>query len=209
MADDVKDQAQTETAAQGKDGVKKDEPQKETKPEKKPEFDPEAFKADIAKDIEKRFKSEIDGLNRRNSVLEKERDDLQKETMTENESADYDLKAAKEEADKARREAQEFQLERIRLAKLYEAGLDESAAAFVGGGSEEEIAKRVKTLTEFIDRRASARVEAEVKKRFDAAGKPGGGEKPGGALTYEQVVKMTDAEIAKLPPESLDQFFKK
>lgn len=174
-------------------------------PEKKPDFDPEAFKAEI----EKRFKTEIDGLNRRNSLLEKKLEEAEKEKMSEKERAEYDLKKVREEADKARREAQEFQLERIRLARLYEAGLDEKAAAFVGGGTEEEIQQRVKTLTEFIEARASARVEAEVKKRFDAAGRPGGGDKPGGSLTWDQVQKMSDADLAKLPPEALDQFFKK
>lgn len=174
-------------------------------PEKKPDFDPEAFKAEI----EKRFKTEIDGLNRRNSLLEKKLEEAEKEKMSEKERAEYDLKKVREEADKARREAQEFQLERIRLARLYEAGLDEKAAAFVGGGTEEEIQQRVKTLTEFIEARASARVEAEVKKRFDAVGRPGGGDKPGGSLTWDQVQKMSDADLAKLPPEALDQFFKK
>ena len=184
--------------------VKKVEEPK-TEPAKKSEFDPEAFKADI----EKRFKSELDGLNRRNSLLEKKLEEAEKEKMTEKERADYDLKQAKEAVEKARREAQEFQLERTRLEKLFAVGLDADASGFVGGASAEEIEARVKMLNEYIDRRASVRVEAEVKKRFGEAGKPGGGDKPGGTLTWEQVNKMSDAELSKLPPEALDKFFKK
>lgn len=204
MADDVTDQGTPESVDQGKKDV--DGKKVETAAtEKKPEFDPEAFKADI----EKRFKTEINGLNRRNSELEKKLEEAEKAKMTEKERAEFDLKRAKEEADKARREAQEFQLERTRLERLYAAGLDADAAGFVGGGTPEEIDERVKKLNEYIERRASARVEAEVKKRFDGAGKPGGGDKAGTKLTYDDVLKMSDADLQKLPPETLDQFFKK
>jgi DNA repair exonuclease SbcCD ATPase subunit len=174
-------------------------------PAKKPDFDPEAFKADITK----QFKAEITGLNRRNSELEKKLEEAEKAKMTEKERAEFDLKQAREAADKARREAQEFQLERTRLEKLFAAGLDADAAPLVGGNTPEEIEERVKKLNEYIDKRASARVEAEVKKRFDGTGKPGGGDKPGATLTYEDVLKLSEAEIKKLPPEMLDQFFKK
>lgn len=176
--------------------------------DKKSTPDLDAFKAEMEKKMET-FKKEIDGLNRRNSALEKERDDLKKQSMSEKERADYELKEAREATERAKREAQEFQLERVRMKALIDAGLDPKDASLVGGASEEEILDRVKQLKERVDALANARVEAEVRKRFDSAGKPGGGDKPGSTLTWEDINKMSEAEIRKLPPETLDQFFKK
>lgn len=174
-------------------------------PAKKPDFDPEAFKAEITK----QFKAEITGLNRRNSELEKKLEEAEKAKMTEKERAEYEKKKLEEEKEQAKREVIEFRLQKERLVELYAGGLDDDAGRFITGNTQEEIKESVKKLNEYIDKRASARVEAEVKKRFDGTGKPGGGDKPGTKLTYEDVLKLSDAEIKKLPPESLDQFFKK
>lgn len=204
MAEKGQSQPETEGKGEVSEPAKEEKKVEAAAPEKKPDFDPETFKAEV----EKRFKTEINGLNRRNSELEKKLEEMEKAKMSEKERVEYDLQKAKEEAEKARREAHEFQLARTRLEKLFASGLDADAADFVGGATPEEIEGRIKKLNDYIERRASARVEAEVKRRFEDTAKPGGSDRPGGKLSYADITKMSDAEIQKLPPETLDQFFK-
>jgi hypothetical protein len=202
---EVQEQATPETGGQVED--KKENSAEAKGAEKKTDDSLESFKAEM--------KKEIAGLNRKVSTVEKEKAEIKAEyekkiqeyetaKMNDQEKAAYEVKLAKEEAEKERRDAKEFRLERIRLKALIEAGLDMNDAPLIGGASEEEIIERVKQLKDRVESLAAARVEAEVKKRFDAAGKPGGGDKSNTNLTYADLLKMTDEQIKQLPPGTVD-----
>jgi cell division septum initiation protein DivIVA len=135
-----------------------------------PEINVEELVSKAIEDVKLQLKSEISGLNRRNSELEKELKKKDLEKLSEKERIQAELDEAREEKKRIEQEAAEIIRGRNVDKELYDAGLSVEFAKRVIGQTEEEIKADVKALKKFIDAEINKGIEAEVNRRL--SGKP-------------------------------------
>lgn len=188
---DEKEQAQAETQEQEPEETQSGDLAKQI----------EEATGKVKAEIEAQFKSEISGLNRRNSELEKKLDEEAKAKMDEKERIEFEKKQAKEETEAAKKEADEYRVKLIRERLTHEAELSADFVALLRGESEGDIKTEIEGLKKLIAREAEKHLESEY-----------GGKKPtastGKAVTWAEIQKMTNEEVSNLPDEIVDKAMK-
>lgn len=162
----------------------------------------------------RRFKSEIDGLNRRNSLLETENAKLA-ERITALETQGQNLAAAavgKTEALDlvdlaAQLKAREALVKIKELAIEYagQQGIPMDVALRMAAGSWEQTQASIDAISKTIAERAEALSAADIAERFGKAGKPGGGDYRYSSPTWDNLLKMPDGSATDA---QIDQAFK-
>jgi len=167
--EDIKtpDQAATQDTEQPKDGSQSNE-----------------FELKLA-EMEKRLRSEISGLNKKNSELEKKARELELEKMSEEEAAAQKIKDAESRIQELSKQERDLSIS----LKLVDAGLPKEWAKRVSGTTEEEIVADIKELKEFAEGLALKISDAKIKSAL-------GGKAPEGGSTQKD--SMTRAEFESL-----------
>ena len=200
MADDVKDQGTPEPVDKGLvDGKVED---KNTQPTMESVL---AELAEIKKAAEIKQK-EIDGLNRKITLDAKKAEEQQKKQQESEKAKMSDLEREKYEREQAEKKAADLERKFLESQLLHDKesvligeGLDIRLAKRIQGSTTEEAIADAKDLVGIIIAEAQKISKKEIDKRFAAAGKPGGGDKPGDVMTYKDLMSMSDAEQQKLP----------
>jgi hypothetical protein len=174
------------------------EPEEQPKTEEAGGFDADAFKAEVAKDIESRFKKEISGLNRRNSELEKELEEARKKEMSKEERLEFERK----KVEQMQSELTETRAGLLRSNIAAETGLGSKAIEFLTGSDEETIRDRAAKLKALIDLASETKTKAEIEQRFKSSPRPAGGS-PSGELTYEDILGMDEDQLSKFNPKEI------
>jgi len=130
------------------------------------EINVEELVSKAIEDVKEKFKTEISGLNRRNSELEKELRKKDLEKLSEKERIQAELDEARAEKDRIEHEAREIVRGRNVDKALYDAGLSQEFAKRIIGDDEESIKADVKKLKEFMSAEINKGIEAEVNKRL-------------------------------------------
>ena len=162
-------------------------------PEKK-ELNIEDRIAEIEKNLEAKYKSQIAGLDKKVSEQSKKLEEAELAKLDEKTRAAEEIRIAQEERDRIKNETEALRRERLIEKALIEAGLDPKFSDRIKGKEPEEIAEDVKNFKEFLSGEAKRISEAEINARL-------GGEKPKSGETATPA-KMTLEEIEKLPPGS-------
>jgi hypothetical protein len=152
----------------------------------------------LAEQAEK-YKSEISGLNRRVSEIDKEKQELAKAKMSDVEKLDFERK----EAEKARKLAEDYRLNLVKLDALAKEGLPTDYADYIHSPDEMTMREKIKALKALREKEI-----AEARKQWELQTIPN--QKPpktGGdvALTKEQLYALSEEEIKKIPQERLKQ----
>jgi membrane protease subunit (stomatin/prohibitin family) len=120
-----------------KEEIQEPSAQKEIKDKK--EFDIEDIKKQIMTEFDKKYKTEISGLNKKVSELTKEK-------MTTEERAAYEIKQKDEEL----REYKTKVIGTTKKEALIQAGVDPRYSRFITGDSEDDILESVTALAELL-----------------------------------------------------------
>lgn len=115
----------------------------------------------MQKELEIR-KSEIAGLNRKNSEYEKAIQAKELEKLSEKERAEKELEIARAEKERERAETEKLRRDRIVDKVLFENDIPLEYAERIKGKTEDEITADVKAFNEFIDKLVEKRKEAAV-----------------------------------------------
>jgi hypothetical protein len=162
----------TQPATEGQTQPAQGQPQAE--PQKKievPAVDETQAKIDAAiKVAQETWKKEIAGLNRRNTELENEKQQLELTKLTEQERAKKELEIAQTEKDKIIAETIELKKQTAVVSK----GLDPDFAKLINGKTDEEIKISLETVMSHIDKEVNKRTEKAINDRFGGAAPQGG-----------------------------------
>jgi hypothetical protein len=176
--------------------------QQEPEAEKSPDFEKiqqelEQYKTLLSQEKEK-SKKELAGLNRKISELEKA-------SLTEKEKEEREKEEARQEAEQAKQEALQYRTQLAREKMIYESGLKPDDSLLINAPDEEGIQKQV----EYLKQRDEALLAEERKKweleRSKTRAPSSGGNS--GNLTYEDLMKMSEEELQKLPPGFTEKIF--
>jgi type IV secretory pathway VirB4 component len=115
-------------------------------------------------EIEKRFKAEISGLNRKNTELEKELDKERVAKMSETERLKHEKEAAEKRAADLEARQQEYQVEQMILAGLAGAKINPAVKQLMQRPeTDAAINDWVKTFAGIVDAEAEIRVNERLK----------------------------------------------
>jgi len=132
--------------------------------------------AEVEARLSDKFKTEISGLNRRNSDLEKKLSESEKAKMTDDERIKAELEEAKAEVIAERQEKETLLQGKIIDSELSSVGLPLSFAKYIRGEDEPAIKGNVKELNDLIVDTANKLKEADINTRLSGkgpiAGKP-------------------------------------
>ncbi len=136
---------------------------------------------------------------------------LQEKKETETKS-----KTAEERIAEIERRYEQERRSRVRERAISSAKLDAEfveAAQALNSDDEESITNGASRLSELLEeiaeRRAKERLEAEINKRFPKDKEPPRGGKKVEDMTYQELMQLSDSEIAKIPSEQLDAIIEK
>ncbi len=139
------------------------------------------------------FKKEISGLNRKNSELEKEKTDLERQGLEEQERIKLELDDMKEAKLKEEQELTQLRRERTIESALVSAELPIQLARRINGSSDEEINSDIAEMKEFIQKISEEKAEKIVNERL--GGKPPvQGKTPDGTTMKQADFKLLDPE---------------
>lgn len=121
-------------------------------------------------DQQKKWKAEIDGLNRKNNELNKKLKDAELEKLSEEERIKAELEEAREEKKKVEQEASQFrrQLTVEKMVRKY--NLPENFSNRLQGNDESEIEADAQSIAEFLSGEVQRRASEDVNKKL--SGKP-------------------------------------
>jgi hypothetical protein len=159
--------------------------------------DLDLFKAEF-ENYKQQTKKELDGLNRKNSELEKEKKALERAKLSEEEKAKAELEDLKSQAEKERAELQQARRERTIEHALVDSGLPIALASRINGNTDEEIEADVKGFSEYINAEVEKRVEAVINSRL-------GGQPPKEAATPSGTT-MKKSDFANLSAAAQMEF---
>lgn len=168
-------------------------PETESKPEQSQNDVDSKITAAMA-EIEKKFKTEIAGLNRRNTELEKELETEHKSKMTETERLKFEKEAAEKRAADLEAKQQEYQTDQMIMAGLAAKDINATAKSLmVKPGTAEELVAWMTTFTKTIE----SEVERRVNERLTSAPPKASDKKPVGKTleTFEDGKSATEAEF--------------
>lgn len=154
----------------------------------------EALKADL----EKKYKAEIAGLNRKVSEL------AQAKAETEN-AGKSELQKVQEQIAAITREREELRVAALRERLAHAGGLDPEDVELLTGMDEESILRQVDRLKAKADRAA-----AEAIKKYDRDnGRTVTGPTKTDALTYDKLNSMTSEQLRQIPQEVIEEITRK
>lgn len=154
-------------------------------------------------DMDKKYKSMIDGLNRRNSELEKQLETEKQEHMSEKEKSEYQFKRQQQELEARERALQQAQLDMMITNGLAGAKLSTNLRKLMSTpANEESLGEWVTQFQALVKAEADARVNAALvgQKSAPQSGN-GAATKPAFDLenmTKEQASKLSEEDIQKL-----------
>ena len=122
--------------------------------------------AEVEARLSEKFKTEIGGLNRRNSDLEKKLSESEKAKMTDDERIKAELEEAKAEVIAERQEKETLLQGKIIDSELSSVGLPLSFAKYIRGTDEESIKSNVKELNDYIVESANKLKETDINTRL-------------------------------------------
>lgn len=135
-----------------------------TEPVKEPSIDERV--ADIEAKLTEKFKADINGLNRKVSEVTKERDELKKKTMTEDEQREAERRELAERAERAEAEKNEILKTQMKKDCLANEGLPVEFAKFISGEEETDIKNSVDELSKYIKDSANKLKEEDINRRL-------------------------------------------
>lgn len=131
--------------------------------------------ADTIAKTKESLKSELAGLNRKVSELEKKNSDLEMAKLSDEERMKAEMEAAQSERDRLLAEADALKRSRMVETELNNAGLSIEFAKRIIGTTPEEISADVAALNDFITTQVNEKIENEVSRRLSGAAPQGGG----------------------------------
>lgn len=163
-----------------------------------------AMKAEIQSDFDKKYKSQMDGLNRRNTELEKELESEKKAHMKAEERQEYERKQYEQNITdrEAALQRQTTEFHKMRLLAKY--NLDESFMPRIQGEKPEEIEADIKSLLTFLD---SKYVNPKINERLASGPKPAAPAAAASAGAGESP-EMTLKKIAAMPTDDFKRWHK-
>lgn len=117
-------------------------------------------------EVSEKFKTEISGLNRRNSELEKELKKKELEGLTESERVKAELEEARKEKQRLEEETKNLTRGRLVDSEILNAGLPIEFAKRIKGEDHESIKADILELKTFLDSEVNKRIEVEINKRL-------------------------------------------
>jgi hypothetical protein len=140
------------------------------------------------------WKSEIAGLNRRNTELEKEKQQLELTKLTEQERAKKELEIAQTEKEKIVAETIQLKKQTAVVSK----GLDPEFAKLINGKTDEEINESLTTVITYVEKEVAKRLEQNINTRFGGQAPQGGNPPQATTLQsqYTEAVKNNNQALA-------------
>jgi hypothetical protein len=164
--------------------------------EDKPNDDVQAKISEAIAEVSRGLKTQIDGLNRRNSELEKQVRDKELATLSEKERAAKEIELARIERDKILAEAEQLKRDRVAERVVIDKGLSPDFAKFINARDEDGIKAEVDLFVKRIEDEVQTRYKSEVAKRF-AGKEPASGATPqGNTLTEADFLKLSARDQA-------------
>lgn len=152
-------------------------------------------------EIEKRWKSEISGLNRRNSELEKALQEKELAALSDKERAAKEIELAKAEKEKILAETEAIKTDRLKEKAIMDKGLPLDFAQYISAKDESTIAEQADKLAKYITDEAQRLYKAEANKNFGGKAPSGGATPNAKTITRAQFEAIADvkekARIAK------------
>jgi hypothetical protein len=143
-------------------------------------------------ELEERYKAEIKGLNKKVSVLAKEKEEAEMAKLSETERAEAEKQKAIKEAEEIKAETVKLRRDRDLAKVLYESGLDaDKFGKRIVGEDAEEMQKDANLLKAEIDAEVERRLKEEVTRRF-GGDSPRDNGKPKEDLSYAEKVKRAN-----------------
>lgn len=143
------------------------------------------------------WKKEIAGLNRRNSELEKAKQEQELAHLKDEDRVKREAEIAAAERDKAKAEAEAYRNDLIKTKALLDVGLPTDFAKHINGKTEEEIITTAKEFSALVKKTADAAYQQTVKEKL-------GGEPPVGGsaplnttlqAAYDQAKQKNDVAL--------------
>jgi ABC-type phosphate transport system auxiliary subunit len=161
-------------------------------PKETPDFQAEIEK--VKAELTESFKTEIAGLNRKNSELTKELKQKELEGKTEAEQ----VEALRLEKEKLQKEAEELSRSRIVDKELDSAGLPLDFAKRIIGKDDTEISEDISNFKDLLNKTAQSLADKIVNERLGGV-KPEGGSNPaqGGKLTLDEIEAIADPKARR------------
>lgn len=164
---------------------------------------------------EKKFKSEINGLNRRNSELEKLAAEREKALeaertahMSEKEKAQHEIEKQKEEALRYIEEGKKAKWEMMILKGLSDSKLGSEVMQLMTPPTDEEsLSKWISTLNSYVKNSADARVNANL--LANAPNPKAGDGVQQGLMTRAELDAVTSAQINSMPKAERASFMER
>jgi len=151
-------------------------------------------------EVQDGYKSEINGLNRRNSDLENkiklQAEEFEKSRLTEEEQAKYEIDKRQAELDAKDRELTVRANKEVALRYATENKLPLEMIEFLPLSNKDELAAGLDKLKAVVDGDRASVLEAFKKNGGDRP-QPGGGLPKGGLIGREQISKMSPEAINK------------
>ena len=122
--------------------------------------------AEVEARLAEKFKTDIAGLNRKVSEVTKERDELKKKTMTDEEVRAAEIEEERQLRIAAETKAEALERKQIIDVELAGVGLPLEFAKYISGKEESEIKTNVNELSEYIKDTANKLKEQEINQRL-------------------------------------------
>jgi len=155
------------------------------------EFSIEDKIAELESKLEAKYKSQIQGLDKKVSEQTKKLQDAELAKLDEKTRAAEEIKLAQEERDRIKSETDKIRRERVVEKALHEAGLDSDLLDRIKGGTEDEIKADVQKFADLLEGKATAKAEATVNAKLAGKGPVAGGT-DSKAKTLDEIEAMTD-----------------
>ena len=171
----------------------------ELKPQDQPQQEDRA--ADLEKrftELEKRFKAEVSGRDKRISELTKANETLELEKLTEEEKAQKLLENAKQRYEEIERQTAEKERQYLIKDELYNAGLPQTFAKRITGQTQEEIQSDINELKSFLNQQKEELVKQAVNERLGGNPPQAGNNPQAGEISRSEFDNMSPAKKMEL-----------
>ena len=162
-------------------------------PDENNPVDVEAIKAELKTEMEAIYKSQISGLDKTVTKLQKEKEDLELSKLDEEARKLKELEIAEQKLKDLTSESDSIKRDRVVDKHLDSTGLPLEFAKRIIGVTEAEIIEDVKNFKIFLDDAVNKIAEKEINDRLSGKS-PKAGETPAGAITLEEFSKKTAKE---------------
>ncbi len=156
----------------------------------------EKMKSDLQADFDKKYKSQIAGLDRKNQELAKELESEKLAHMKAEERREYEAKQREQQLEERETAIKKRDIDFHKMRLLAKYGLDENFMPRIQGDTPEALEEDIKILKSFM---TDKYVNPEVNTRLASGPKPAGGsgtsDAGASALTMDKYTKMKLDEL--------------